>query len=138
MSGYTEARWPQPDPRVTRVFPNPARRQAPARLVALGLFDLEFVAAFGLFVAMLFINQLGSLSGLMIVGLTFAYVLLHVVKLYEILLPRAFILTIPFVIVMSTLWSETPSETLKYAIEFCITVVMALMLSASRRPAKGR
>ncbi len=134
MSTYAGTQRPQPDPRVTRVFPRPEPLKPRARLVALALFDLEFVAAFVLFVGMLFINQLGSLSGLTIVGVTSAYVLLHVAKLYEILLPRAFILAIPFVIVMSTLWSETPGETLKYAIEFGLTVLMGLMLSASRRP----
>ena len=46
----------------------------------------------------------------MIVGVTAAYVLLHIAELYEILLPRAFILAIPFVVVFSTLWSETPTR----------------------------
>jgi exopolysaccharide production protein ExoQ len=128
VSTHAEARWSHP-PVAARQPPRPR-----AKLVALALFDLEFVAAFVLFVSMLFISQLGSLGALMIVGVTAAYMLLHIAELYEILLPRAFILAIPFVVVFSTLWSETPTDTLKYAIEFTITVVIGLMLSASRRP----
>jgi exopolysaccharide production protein ExoQ len=105
-----------------------------ARLISVDLLDLEFAAAFGLFSAMLFISQLGSLGALAIIGLTGGYALLHLTRLYEILLPRAFILAIPAVIVLSTLWSETRSETLKYALEFAITAGAGLMLSGSRRP----
>ena len=83
---------------------------------------------------MLFVTQLGSLGALFIVTVTAAYVLLHIQRLYDILLPRAFILAIPAVVLVSTLWSETRSETLKYGIEFACTVAAGLMLSASRRP----
>ena len=123
--------------------PNPGRghpvpRSGPpnpvARLIAVDLLDLEFATAFGLFSAMLFISQLGSLGALVIIGLTGGYALLHLARLYDILLPRAFILAIPAVIVMSTLWSETRTETLKYGIEFTITAGAGLLLSGSRRP----
>jgi exopolysaccharide production protein ExoQ len=103
-------------------------------LISVDLLDLEFAAAFGLFCAMLFITQLGSLGALAIIGLTGGYALLHLPRLYEILLPRAFILAIPAVIILSTLWSETRSETLKYGMEYAITAGAGLMLSASRRP----
>jgi len=115
-------------------FVKPRPREFGFKLVTHPLFDLEFATTFGLFVAMLFIAQLETLGALAIVGLTGAYTLLHVMRLFEILLPRSFILAIPLVMIFSTLWSETPSETLKYSIEFAITVGGALLLSASRRP----
>lgn len=102
--------------------------------MALDLLDLEFTTAFGLFCSLLFISQLGSLGALAIIGLTGGYALLHLGRLYDIFLPRAFILAIPAVIILSTLWSETRSETLKYGIEYAITAGAGLMLSASRRP----
>jgi exopolysaccharide production protein ExoQ len=103
-------------------------------LVGADLLDLEFATAFGLFASMLFVSQVGSLAALAIIGLTGGYCLLHIGRLSEIIPSRAFILAIPAVTLTSMLWSETPDETLKYAIEFTITVVAALMLSASRRP----
>lgn len=126
--------WRRPNGGAGHAIPR-ARQQNPvARLIAVDLLDLDFATAFGLFSAMLFIRQLGSLGALVIVGLTGGYALLHLARLYNILLPRAFILAIPAVIVMSTLWSETRTETLKYAIEFAITAGAGLLLSGSRRP----
>jgi exopolysaccharide production protein ExoQ len=126
--------WHRPSLSPGRAIPRPRPPKAVARLIAVDLLDLEFATAFGLFSAMLFISQLGSLGALAIIGLTGFYALLHLARLYHILLPRAFILAIPAVIVMSTLWSETRTETLKYAIEFTITVGAGLLLSGSRRP----
>lgn len=124
----------RPNSGIRYAVPRPQPQKAVARLIAVDLLDLEFATAFGLFSAMLFISQLGSLGALVIIGLTGGYALLHLARLYQILLPRAFILAIPAVIVMSTLWSETRGETLKYALEFTITAGAGLMLSASRRP----
>jgi exopolysaccharide production protein ExoQ len=124
----------RPNSGIKYAVPRPQPQKAVARLIAVDLLDLEFATAFGLFSAMLFISQLGSLGALVIIGLTGGYALLHLARLYQILLPRAFILAIPAVIVMSTLWSETRGETLKYALEFTITAGAGLMLSASRRP----
>lgn len=126
--------WRRPNAGPGHAVPRPRPQKAVARLIAVDLLDLEFATAFGLFSAMLFISQLGSLGALAIIGLTGFYALLHLSRLYQILLPRAFILAIPAVIVMSTLWSETRTETLKYAIEFTITVGAGLLLSGSRRP----
>jgi exopolysaccharide production protein ExoQ len=126
--------WRRPNAGPGHAVPRPRPQTAVARLIAVDLLDLEFATAFGLFSAMLFISQLGSLGALVIIGLTGFYALLHLARLYQILLPRAFILAIPAVIVMSTLWSETRTETLKYAIEFTITAGAGLLLSGSRRP----
>lgn len=126
--------WRRPNGGVGHTIPRPRPRNPVIRLIAVDLLDLEFATAFGLFTAMLFISQLGSLGALVIIGLTGFYALLHLARLYDLLLPRAFILAIPAVIVLSTLWSETRSETLKYAIEFTITVGAGLLLSGSRRP----
>src|SRR5262245_5290144 len=127
-------RWRGPQAAIRQSVSTPEWRLNGARLIAADLTDFEFAAAFGLFSSTLFVSQLGSLGALLIVGLTGSYALLHVTRLYDILLPRAFILAIPGVILLSTVWSETPSETLKYGIEFTITAGAGLMLSASRRP----
>jgi len=116
------------------MFAKSPPREPRAWLIASDLLDLEFVTAFGLFATMLFLSQLGSLGALLVVSLTSGYALLHMRRLYDILLPRAFLLLIPAVIVMSSLWSETRSETLKYGLEFAFTAGAGIMLSASRRP----
>jgi exopolysaccharide production protein ExoQ len=130
----SDPRWRQMQADRGLVFRQGAPREPRARLVALRVMDLEFATAFCLFASMLFVSQLGSLGGLFVVTVTASYVLLHITRLYEILAPRAFLLLIPAVILMSTLWSETRSETLKYGIEFAFTAMAGLMLSASRRP----
>jgi len=126
--------WRQAQVRHDPAFRRAAAPEARARLIAPPLLDLEFATSLALFASMLFVNQLGSLGGLFVVAITAAYMLLHITRLYDILLPRAFILLIPAVIILSTLWSETRSETLKYGIEFAFTAAAGLMLSASRRP----
>jgi exopolysaccharide production protein ExoQ len=129
-----DPRWRQAQVRRDPAFGRAAPPEARARLIAPPLLDLEFATSLSLFASMLFVTQLGSLGGLFVVAITAAYMLLHITRLYDILLPRAFILAIPAVIILSTLWSETRSETLKYGIEFAFTVAAGLMLSASRRP----
>jgi exopolysaccharide production protein ExoQ len=133
-SAQFAARWNQPASTCEKTFE--PRRQADSAIkpVVSAVVNTDSVTAFGLFVATLFIGQLGTKGALTIVGLTGAYGLLHIMRLPEILRPRAFILAIPLVVIFSTFWSETPSETLKYSIEFAITVGAALMLSASHRP----
>jgi exopolysaccharide production protein ExoQ len=127
-------KWRRSNGSIRQTIVRPQPQKAIARLIAVDLLDLEFATVFGLFSAMLFVSQLGSLGALTIIGLTGGYALLHLARLYDILLPRAFILAIPAVIAMSTLWSETRTETLKYAIEFAITAGAGLLLSGSRRP----
>ena len=78
--------------------------------------------------------QLGTVGAALFVVLTLAYTALKLNKLYEILHPRAFLLLIPALMVFSTTWSESPAVTLKYSLEFSLTVWVALLLSAAQRP----
>ena len=115
--------------------PRPRPQRAVARLIVVDLLDLEFATAFGLFAAMLFISQLGSMGALMIVGLTGGYALLHLARLYDILLPRAFILAIP----AGDRDVDAVVGDAKRDAEICDRIHdhgrrAGLMLSASRRP----
>ncbi len=96
--------------------------------------DTDGAVAFGLFSTMLFIPQLGTLGALLFVVLTGGYAAFSWKRLYAVFRPRAFLLIIPILFLFSTVWSERPAETLKYSMEFCVTVGMALLLSDSRRP----
>ncbi len=96
--------------------------------------DLDGAFAFAFFASMLSIGQLGTQGAVLFVGLTGLYSMLRFKQLYEILRPRAFLLAFPLLTVFSTVWSETPGETLKHSIEFSMTVGAALLLSAAPRP----
>lgn len=96
--------------------------------------DADGFFAFALFVPMLFISGLGTLGAAAFSVLAVVYVLLRRAQLGEILAPRLFILVIPFLAFASTLWSQSHAETLKYSIEFGLTVVVAQILAAAPRP----
>ena len=89
---------------------------------------------FGLFTTMVFIQQLGTLGALSFVLLTSCYLAARWRHIGEIFIPRAFLLAIPTIAVISVLWSEAPNETLKYSIEYGITIIAAIMISAAERP----
>ena len=97
-------------------------------------FDPDGVFAFVNFLAMLFISSLGTIGAVIFTALAVAYGVLRFAQLREILMPRAVILVIPAFAIFSVLWSEAPTETLKYSIEFALTVGVGLLLSASPRP----
>lgn len=102
-----------------------AYAQAPSRL------DTDGVFAFALFATMLFIIQLGTLGAAMLVGLIGAYLLVRRDRFFEIFTPRAFLLLVPAFALFTVLWSDAPQATLKYGIEFTLTAVAGLLLTAA-------
>jgi exopolysaccharide production protein ExoQ len=96
--------------------------------------DPDGFFAFALFLPMLFISGLGTLGAAIFSCLAVIYAARRFSQLGEIVAPRAFILVIPFLALVSTLWSQAPGETLKYSIEFAMTVGFGLLLSAAPRP----
>jgi len=115
---------------VASIGPHAAARAGAAGLV----LDTDGAFAFGLFVTMLFIPQLGTIGAVFFIALTAGYAALSWRRLYDTLRPRAFLLIVPLLCVFSTVWSEHPSETLRYSIEFGITVAAGLLLSDARHP----
>jgi exopolysaccharide production protein ExoQ len=112
-------------------------RGAPPRIRGSGTsreFDSDGFFAFALFVPMLFISGLGTLGAALFSGLAVVYAVARLRQLGEIFAPRAFLLIIPAFAVFSILWSESPSDTLKYSLEFSLTVGFALLMSAAPRP----
>jgi len=97
-------------------------------------FDSDGFFAFALVALMLFAWTLGTAGAVAISAMALAYTVLRLPQLGEILAPRAFILVIPIFAVMSIFWSQSPIDTLKYSLEFALTVGVALLLSAAPYP----
>jgi exopolysaccharide production protein ExoQ len=96
--------------------------------------DSDGFFAFVLVAAILFSFTLGTAAAVAIVGLSLVYIGLRAPQLGEIMGPRAFILIIPLFAVVSVFWSQAPVDTIKYSIEFALTVGVALMMSAAPHP----
>jgi exopolysaccharide production protein ExoQ len=84
--------------------------------------------------SMLFAQSLASVGAVLFVLLALAYIAVRFSQLGEIIAPRTFILAIPVFAVLSTLWSQSPVDTFKYSIEFFLTVLLGLLVSAAPRP----
>jgi exopolysaccharide production protein ExoQ len=97
-------------------------------------FDSDAFFAFVLILLMLFASNLGTVGAVAISAMAVVYAIVRLPQLGEILLPRAFILVVPFFAVISILWSQSPVDTLKYSIEFALTIGIALALSAAPYP----
>jgi exopolysaccharide production protein ExoQ len=105
--------------------PKPPRRPL-FRFDSDGFFAFVFVT--------LFVSMLGTISAVAIVVMGFVYIALRLPQLGEIMAPRTFILVIPIFALLSFLWSQSPVDTVKYGLEFALTVVVGLLLSAAPRP----
>lgn len=121
-----------PRPRIGVSPARADRRPLVARLRA--AIDPDGFFAFAIFVPMLFISSLGTIGAVLFTALAMVYVVVRMSQLGEVLAPRMVILVIPAFAVLSTLWSQAPVETLKYSLEFCLTVGFGLLLSAAPRP----
>lgn len=95
---------------------------------------LDFFFAFALLAPLLFAMQLATLGAALFMALGLVYAVMNGRQLHTILAPRAFLLALPLFALLSTLWSEARADTLKYSLEFILTVVVALLLSATPRP----
>lgn len=113
-----------------------ARRPPPRRSLAsfLGEWDTDGFFSFALFTATLFIGTLGTAGAALVSMLALAYIVVRTRQLGEILVPRAFILIIPTLAILSLLWSQARDETIKYSLEYAMTVGVAMLLSAAPRP----
>ncbi len=125
----------RPPPLYARpVYPSAQRQKTAAASVVSSALDIDSAFAFALFASMLFSLQLGTVGAVLFVILTLAYTALKLIRLPEIIRPRAFLLLIPALMVFSTVWSDSPLDSLKYSMEFSLTVWVALLLSAAPRP----
>ena len=96
--------------------------------------DSDGFFAFALVALILFASTLGTLGAVAISALALAYMILRLPQLGEIMAPRAFILVIPLFAIVSIFWSQSPVDTLKYSLEFALTVGVALLMSAAPYP----
>jgi exopolysaccharide production protein ExoQ len=97
-------------------------------------FDSDAFFAFALVVLMLTSMIVGTIGAAAVTAVAFLYIMLRLPQLAEIMAPRAFILVIPIFAVLSVLWSQSPVDTVKYSLEFALTIVVALLLSAAPHP----
>jgi exopolysaccharide production protein ExoQ len=97
-------------------------------------FDSDGFFAFVLVALTMFAWQLGTIGAVAISALAVIYAIVRLPQLGEILAPRAFILVVPIFAVLSIFWSQSPIDTLKYSLEFALTVGVALLFSAAPYP----
>jgi exopolysaccharide production protein ExoQ len=95
-------------------------------------FAWDGAYSFTLFSSMLFILQLGSLGALLFSAAAVGCAVARRHDLAQLARQRWFLLLFPAFAVLSTAWSEVPLDTLKHSLEFALTVVAALLLTASR------
>jgi exopolysaccharide production protein ExoQ len=76
----------------------------------------------------------GTISAVAISAMAVVYALVRLPQLGEILAPRALILVIPIFALFSVFWSQYPVDTLKYSLEFALTVGIGILLSAAPYP----
>lgn len=103
-----------------------AATPAPRWLDGDGLF------AMALFLPLLFIAQLTTAGAAMIAGLAPLYLFYRRDGLGRVLMPRSFLFAIPAFAFVSVIWSEAPGESLRFAGEFVVTVIVGLLLSSAR------
>jgi exopolysaccharide production protein ExoQ len=88
--------------------------------------------ALALFLPLLFIAQLTTAGAAAVAGLAPLYVFHRRKDLGRLLLPRTFLFAVPAFAILSVIWSEAPSESLRFAGEFVATVIIGLLLSSAR------
>ncbi|HEY4032071.1 MAG TPA: O-antigen ligase family protein [Caulobacteraceae bacterium] len=102
--------------------------------IDLNLFSLDGAYAFVLFSAMLFVQQAGSLSGLVMAALPLLYLGIRRRQARDILKTRWVLLAVPAFALISVLWSEAPDVSAKYGVEMWLTAAAGIGLSAALRP----
>jgi exopolysaccharide production protein ExoQ len=109
------------------------RRRKPI-WISLNAFSLDGTYAFILFLAMLFVQQAGAVSGAVMGGLPLLYMAIRRRQAREILSSRWILLVVPVFVLVSVLWSEDPGVSAKYAVEMWLTAAAGIGLSAALRP----
>ena len=97
-------------------------------------FDSDGFFAFVLVAVVLFGAMYGTAGAAAISATAAIYIAVRLPQVGEILAPRIFLLAIPIFAVFSILWSQSPIDTLKYSLEFAVTIGVALLLSAAPHP----
>jgi exopolysaccharide production protein ExoQ len=113
---------------------HPDKRRRKPIWIDLKAFSLDGAYAFILFSAMLFVQQAGSLSGVVMAGLPLLYMAIRRRQASEILSTRWVLLAVPVFTILSVLWSEDPGISAKYGIEMLLTAAAGIGLSAAVRP----
>jgi exopolysaccharide production protein ExoQ len=106
----------------------------PARAGLIPKVELETGFAFVVFMVMLFSIQLGTIGAALLAAVTPVYAVLQRRRLWELLAPRALLLLIPLLALLSIAWSEAPKDSAKFAVELTLTVLAALFLAGAKRP----
>lgn len=112
----------------------PGRKRRKPIWIDLRVFSLDGAYAFLLFTAMLFVEQLGSLSGLAMAALPLLYLALRRRQAGEILKTRWLVFLAPAYALLSILWSDAMGVTAKYGIELWLTAAAGIGLSTAFRP----
>ena len=98
-------------------------------------FDSDGFFAFVVVATMLVGGAMfGTASAAAIAVMAAAYLMVRLPQIGEIVGPRSLILVIPIFAVLSVLWSQYPVDTLKYSLEFALTVGIGVLLSAAPHP----
>ncbi len=118
----------QPPPRANTID---LEYRPTSRLASRVGMDSDGVFAFLLFLPLLFMVQLGTMGAVAFAALTPIYLYVRRATLGTVLKPRAFLFILPIYALLSVVWSEAPSETLKAALEFGVTIVVGLLLSSA-------
>jgi exopolysaccharide production protein ExoQ len=100
------------------------------RVGALAL-DLDAAFAFGITAAMLFISTLGTMGAAVIAGLVPLYLFVRRRDLMDVFVGRAFLFAFPAFALVSVLWSEARSDSLRFAVELLITVTAGVLFSSA-------
>jgi exopolysaccharide production protein ExoQ len=101
------------------------------RVFGIGV-DIDAVFAFGFFVPMVFLVQFATLGAAAISALTPLYLFVRRKQIARVLGPRLYLFAFPAFALFSVVWSQTPKDTLRYALELWITITAALLLSSAR------
>ena len=112
----------------------PRRRTFWTLLAALSP-PLDGLYGFCLFAAMLFVQQLGSLAGLLIAILPIGYAVMRRRSYFQALRSNLILFAFPVFAIVSTIWSESPAASARYGAELLLTVAGAIVLVAARREA---
>jgi len=116
-----------------RIYAEADRRHRVDHPSFLANLPIEMIFSFGCFTAMLFILQFGGMGAAALIGLGGLYALLRLQIALNILWSRLFILLIPLLALLSTLWSQDQGATMRYSIQYFITVVIAMFLAGAPR-----
>ena len=94
--------------------------------------DPDMVFAAALVVPMLFMANWGAKGAAVIAALTPFYLFFRRDRLGRVMLKRAVLFAVPAFCFISVVWSQAPAESLKFAVEFLLTVLVGLLISSAR------